>query len=199
MFKNYQFNQSLHYNSNDVEDYSITKTYTILTPKMFEDDKINCNCDNSCHLPCQNHNSLSPFNLEECVSPNRQVTRQLPEMLINVAQINDGCDKYGVLQTKRAASMAGLNEEGNIENEYVSDEMIDITGKILTQIACTNLSYSTYQPMGNIKLPYLETHVCPVCQSHIELVNLSQYFLKSGMSDLNDIAVLFFFFKFKRI
>jgi hypothetical protein len=178
MLKNSQINQDSIRNSNDVE-----------TGMCIGPANVNYNYDISCHSPYQIHNSLSPFTSEVCASPNRQTVRQLPEMLVNVGEINDSYE-YGVFQTKRPTiSMAGLNETSSIENEYITDEMIDITGKILTQIACTNLSYSTYQPIANVKPTSLETHVCPVCQSHTELINLSQYFLKSGMSDLNDITV----------
>jgi hypothetical protein len=152
---------------------------------------LNCN-SSSVETPCGIQNSVSPFSFDSVPSPNRQASK------VDCVEVNDFNDELGIAESKESVlPFASLYNETVVENEYVRDEMIDVGSKILTQIACTNLSYSTYLPSLDIKPALFQTHSCPVCESHSELISLSQYFLKSGMSDLNGIEVcLRIFYRF---
>lgn len=154
--------------------------------KMFEKDINSCASPPFSHESSLNKENISPNKVEVCMLPCQEFDWSQP--LPNVVDMDDNDYEPVQIEPKKPVFVPMLYEESSTECEYITDEMIDIGGKILTQIACTNLSYSTYRPSADVKPAVIESHTCPVCGKQRELVELSQYFMKSGMSDLNDIV-----------
>lgn len=152
-------------------------------PKSYDYRKFSPDPDDHMNLV-----NVEDDDLIENVEMNPDVVARNDPSPVIMDKIEDCFDTYNSPRDRCPSFTCQLNERlsGNvIQHYFITDEMISNAAKYAAQIACVNLSYSTYIPSSSTD-PSAH-HCCPICQRSL-LLAVSQFFYNNNMDDIHDLS-----------